>query len=267
MGIPIENSTTIRGRPKRLITCWELRMAKMEVIDGSAGTDLVQYEIPDLQDDLELDFIDSDNLEELEEGIQKIGLASDLLALVQGVAILKVENHGLWRQAGFDNLRAYRIAQSDRLKIPRSTLSTRRGIAQAWLDNRKALGNVDLSGHVQKLVFLPEAIENYGRREAISHFKNDTFREFKAWVRPREEEEVLPDVDIQVHEDKIVLEGKGILEFSAKVPAKEREFVADVLRAAYRERKGNLHPYVIGLYEASQGKILERLWRDYLKGK
>lgn len=241
-------------------------MAKQEVIDGTSR-EVVAYVIPDIGDELDLDFVEAMDLEILEAGIQKIGTASDVLALVQGVAILRVEQTGLWRQAGYDNLRAYRIDQADRLKMPRSTISTRRAIAQAWLDNIKSLRTLELSGHVQKLVFLPEAIEKYGRKEAIAHLKADTYREFKAWAKPRGERESLPDVDLRVVDDRIVLEGKGKLVFDAKVPEQEREFIAGILKAAYRERKGNLHPYVIGLYEEGQGKIIERLWRDYLKGK
>lgn len=244
-------------------------MAKTETLDGTvpnAGP-VVIYDVPDLDADLEIDFLDGSDLEQVEEGIRKIQVTSDLLALVQGVAIVKVEQEGLWRQGGYDNLRAYRIDQLERLGIPKQTLSRRRAVAEGYLNNRKMLGKMSLAGHVEKLAYLDEALRKYERRDILAHFKADSIRAFIAWVRPRIPSPELPDVDMRVRGDRVLLDGEPCLAFDPELAPEERDFVSKTLAAAYRARRGNCLAHVVAVYDQGEAQAVERFLKKLRAGK
>lgn len=221
------------------------------------ANDLMVYDVPNLEADLEVDFLDAPELEAMEEGIRKIAATNDLLALVQGVAIVRIEREGLWRQAGFETLHGYRVEQGSRLAMPRSTISNRRRIAEAYLENRKFLGKVDLSGHVQKLIFLPAALSRYERREVLSHFKTDSYRDFKAFAVPTLPRPDLPDVDLSVRDGELMLDGEGLMEFAEELPDEEREFVTRTLKAAYRARRGSCLAHVVPVYDEGEARAVD----------
>lgn len=234
-----------------------------EVLDGTVpDAGLTLYQVPDLAADLELDFLGAQDLETIEEGIRQIQVTSDILALVQGVAIVKVEQESLWRQAGYDNLRAYRIAQLERLGMPKQTVSRRRAVGGAYLTHRKLLGKTPLVGNVEKLRYLDEALRQHERRDVLSHFKRDSLREFVAWIRPREIEAPLPDVDLEVEGDDLLLDGEPSLAFAPGLPASERSFIARTLEAAYRARRGDCLAHVVAVYDRGEAIAVDRFLKE-----
>lgn len=231
------------------------------------STDLMVYDVPDLDADLAIDFIDDADLERIEEGIRKIEATSDLLALVQGVAIVRIEREGLWRQGGYETLRAYRIAQRDRLGMPSSTITFRRRVAEAYLDHRKLLARIDLAGNVSKLRFLSQALARHERREVLAHFKADSLRDFKDWVAPREEAPSLPDADLKIRDGKILLDGEPLMALEPELPAEEQDFVAGVLRAAYRARRGDCLAHVVAVYDEGEARAVENFLKKFRAAK
>jgi hypothetical protein len=232
-------------------------MKKTETIDASSKA-LVEYELPDIEADVEVSFLDSDDLETIENGVRQAEVASELLAIIQGVGIVKIESERLYVQAGFDTLQAYRIAQNQRIKMPPSTVTNRRRIGEGWLKYRKALGRFDMAGHVQKLVLLDEAVEKHGRTEALRAFKSMSFREFKDWVRPLLEAPDLPEVDVRVQGDSIFLDGEELVAVSSDLPDEERSFLVKTLAAVYRARRGNLLPHIVPVYDEGEARAVDR---------
>lgn len=231
------------------------------------NNDLIVYEVPDVDTDLEIDFLDATSLDEIEEGIRSIEMASDLLALVQGVAIVKVEREELWRQAGFETLRAYRSSQLERLGMPKQTVSSRRRTAEGFLENRRLLGDMKLTGHVSKLALLSEALRKHDRREVLRHFKTDSFRAFKAWVRPDLIAADLPDVDLSIKDGRISVDGQGVMEFSPDIPPEEKDFVSRVLKAAYKARQGSCQAHVVSVYDNGEARAVDEFLKRYRAGK
>jgi hypothetical protein len=241
-------------------------MAKQKAIDGSS-VELVPYDVPVDEENLYIGFVEADDLEALEEGVRKLGQGVDVLALYQGLGILKIEREGLWRQAGFQTLRAYREAQGERLGMPRQTISRRRKVAEGYEDNRRMLQNVSLEGRVEKLALLNRALRIHEKRDVLAHFKVDSYRDFALWISPRKITPGLPDVDLRVDGDSIILDGDELLELSGALPEEEKIFVAATLKAAYRARAGNLVAHVIGVYDASEARWLEKTLREHRANK
>lgn len=243
-------------------------MAKQQAIDGSVPVgDLVLYDTPEIDADLGVEFIDSPELEVIEDGIRQIQGTTDLLSLIQGVAIVRIEQEGLWRQAGFDTLHAYRIVQNERLGMPRQTVSRRRLVGEGWLDNRKALGKFPLSGHVEKLRLLNQAVALFGKKDAIASFKAMSFREFDEWIRPRVAAPDLPDVDLAIREGQILLDGTALLGFDEDLPEEERDFLGRLLRAGYRARRGANLAHVVGCYDEGEARAVDNFLKKLRASK
>ena len=227
--------------------------------------DLNEYPVPAFAAEAAIDFLDSRSLDELEEGIRRLDTVGELMGLVQGVAIVKIESEGLWQEAGYANLRAYRIDQAARLGMPASTISTRRRVAEAWLAWRKHLGRKDLSGHASKLRYLDIALEQHGDRKLVmERFWKMGRHEFEAWARgPRMlEAGGLPDVDCRLLDGELLLDGEPVLELDDSLDEAERTFIAQTLQAAYRARAGNCLPHVVACYDQGEIRAVERFIKE-----
>ena len=241
---------------------------KQEVIDGSVPISAVTlYEVPELADDLDVDFLSTRDLEEIEEGIRQIQYTGDLLALVQGIAICKIEREGLWMQADYPNLRAYRIDQLERLGMPKSTVSRRRQVGEGFLDNRKSLGKFPLHGHVEKLRYLNEAVRRFGKRDAVGKFKTMSFREFVDWVRPLGIAEYLPTVDVALSDDGILVGGEAALLWPTEYPVRERKWLGSVVEKAFKARAGGNLAHVVSVYDAGEARAVDLFLKRHRESK
>lgn len=226
--------------------------------------DLNEYPVPVFEAEAAVDFLESRSLEDLEEGIRRLETVGDLMSLVQGVAIIKIESEGLWMEAGFPNLRAYRIEQSARLGIPASTISTRRRVAEAWLAWRKFLGRRDLSGHASKLRYLDAAMERHeDRRLVLDRFWKLSRHDFEAWAKgPRLLDGGLPEVDARIQDGTLLLDGEPVLELDDGLDEEERSFIASTLQAAYRARAGNCLAHVVACYDPGEARAVDRFLKE-----
>ena len=239
-------------------------MGKTQVIDGTVRGEVVPYSLPDMDNHIELGFLDEDNLSVLETGIRKASGASEFLSLALGIAIVKIEREGLWMQAGYKNLREYRIAQSERLGMPKQTISQRRQIAEGWMLARGLLSGFPLAGHVAKLQYLEKAVRLHkNKRQVLERFKKDSFREFVSFARPGRLEPELPDVDIAIRKDRIMLSGAALLSLAPALSQEERDFIFDTLKAAYRARAGNCLAHVVSVYDAAEARWVDKAIRDH----
>ena len=229
----------------------------------SEAQDLEAYRIPGelaIEFDAELDtLLEGEDLEKLEATIKQSGQVSDAFALYQGIGIVKIEREGLWMQAGFKSLQDYRIAQGERLDMPRSTIARRRRVAEGYLDNRKLFaGRLQIAGNVEKLALLSDALARYDKKDVLAHFKADSYRDFNRWVYPAAlGGPALPDVSVRTTEDGIELDGVGMVAWEDDLPDEERFFIAQILKDAYRARRGNMLAHVVPVYDEGEARAVE----------
>lgn len=127
-------------------------------------------------------FGQSDDLNELEQGLLEMRKVMDQIVLAFGLTVLRIEEEGLWKQSGAPNLRTYRIEHLERLKIPKQTISNRRRIARGYMENKKALEGISLTDNLQKLVHFSRAVSKYGKAETLKHFQEDTLEEWEKFA-------------------------------------------------------------------------------------
>lgn len=229
-------------------------MAKQEVIDGTSR-EVVAYDVP--VGDLEVGVDFSDDLEKEEADIASIQVTTDILGLVQGVKIARIEREGLWRQGNWDNLRAYRISQAERLKLPSSTLSTRRTWGEAWIDYNAILRKLPMKGNVSKLTYFDEAMRTRPPKDVIAHFKADSFRAWAAWVHPALPAPSLPDIDVRVRGDTLFIDDEEALTFGPAMTAERRKLFGELAKGAAKAWEGNCIAHVVPCYDEGEARAVD----------
>lgn len=243
---------------------------KRKAIDGTTPSVPSVYQVPYIPDEFDFDIsiLDSEKLEEIETGISKLNTGIDILALVQALAILKIEREALFIQAGFKTSAQYFREADARLNMPRQTISQRRQTGESYLRFRKKLSRFNLSGHVSKLRYLPRAVEMHGEPEALQHFKEDTARVFIAYASPeREYDDDLPQIDVEIDRGNVLIDGRPVVTVAASVDENEKSFVVDLLHDAYQARKGGLLPWIVPVYDKGEGRVIDNFLKKYRSSK
>ena len=124
-----------------------------------------------------------DKLADLEEALVDMEKALSLLELAYGLTLIRIEKDGIWKESGAPNLPAYQIEQLDQLGIPKTILSTRKMIARGYMETKDDLGGLPLQGDLSRLIDLPRVIKAKGKEDALYHFKNDSWRDWEAYVK------------------------------------------------------------------------------------
>ncbi len=238
---------------------------KQKAIDGTVpNPGLMVYEPPAVSSDLTIDFLSSSSLEDLEAGIKKIQDAGDILALVQGIAIVKIERDGLWMQAGYHSLQSYRTAQNKRLGISRQTVTRRRAAADGYLSFRKELAGFPLSGHVEKLRYLPLAVKRHGKKVALASFKDMSFREFEALALPPKEIEARPS-HVSWDSSGVLVDKLQVLRWSDQF--KDREWLGEIIQRAFNAEMAGNKALVLEVYDNGEARAVENFLKKLRASK
>jgi len=231
--------------------------------------DATPYQLPSIegsQIEVEAEFLQSDSLEEIEGGVSRINAGIDILALVQGLAILKIEREGLFFQAGFKTSAQYFREADARLNMPRQTISQRRQTAEAYLQFRKRLSRTNLSGHVSKLRYLPRAAELHGEGEAVETFKAASVRSFIEYATGEEERPYsleLPAISASINRGRVMIDGKSIAAIDEGLEEEEKTFFIDILRGAYQARKSGLLPHIVPVYSKGEARAIDNFLKKH----
>lgn len=221
------------------------------------------------------DFLGSDNLEVVENGIKETAAGVDKAILALCLAVFKIEDEGLYKQAGFDFYLEYFTAAEDRLNVPASTISNYRKIGETYTKYRHQLraSGFNENGSAHKLRYLDEALKKHPEEEVWERIVNDSLRSFQAWAendsdvideKSRESEN---HVTIEVSDDRILLNGQNILVLPKDLPAKEKTKIQKRLREVYRiEAAGNL-PYIVETQSTGEQRAIDNFLKKFREKK
>jgi hypothetical protein len=108
-----------------------------------------------------LDFIDSENLEEIEEGIRETVKGVVLSKAAVCEALAHIDKKKLYSQAGYTNFRQY--LQDERIPIKYKTAKEYAKIGDTLMRHRGSLDEVDFSEEdgLKKLIYLDKALKNH----------------------------------------------------------------------------------------------------------
>lgn len=213
---------------------------------------------------LELDYLASDDLRTIEQGIRDTTKGVDFANLVVAIAFAKIDREALYIQAGCKSYLEYLDKAEDRLNMSRQTMSDYKRIGEIYIEYKSQLQQVGFreEGNLHKLRYLPRALERHPAREVFNRLVRDSLRKFVAYAIPDAEtiappaRERLPHIEITAR--KISVDGKNILRFDPDLRPEVREELAGYLVKIYEVRATGNKPYILNLYDELEARAVER---------
>lgn len=185
------------------------KLHKSGGVYGTGGTDSAIEPVS-------LDFINSDNLQEIERGIRHTiqGVVLSKAAVCKSLA--NIDRKKLYRQAGADNFMQY--LEAERIPIKYKTAKEYAKIGDVLMRHEEELDTVDFTEEdgLKKLMYLDRALEQTeeDRDQVYQKVKEYSLRDFKQFAlhTVHDEEDQKPGIDktAPIH-DKIRIDGLRIL--------------------------------------------------------
>jgi hypothetical protein len=185
------------------------KLGKLHKTGGVYGTDSAIEPVS-------LDFINSDNLQEIERGIRHTiqGVVLSKAAVCKSLA--NIDRKKLYRQAGADNFMQY--LEEERIPIKYKTAKEYAKIGDVLIRHEEELDTVDFTEEdgLKKLMYLDRALEQTeeDREQVYQKVKEYSLRDFKQFalhtVHGGEDETTGIDKTVPMH-DTIRIVGRRIL--------------------------------------------------------
>lgn len=158
-------------------------MAKKLIPMGSQGKPVDLTPAPEVS----LNYAGSDDLKTIERGIRETVRGQVLSVMAICKALHRIQAEELYRQAGLSTFGEY--LDSRRIPVPKSTGSEYAKIGKALTEHADQLSRVDFTeaDGLKKLLFLDQAIQNGGEKDALVRLGKDSFRDFRAFAKGQAE--------------------------------------------------------------------------------
>lgn len=218
---------------------------------------------------IDITFLGSSNVEEIESGIKTLLDMSDMATLVRSIAIWRIESEDLYRQAGFKTLREYQREQSKRLSAPRSTIATWRVIGCAYVENAEWIESrkIPLSRNISKLIHLQAAMNRHAPDDVERAFIEYSSREFSAWATGAAKPKIARTAytDVRQAGNDVLLDGKRLLTLAEDAGDDARQ-VLRLVADSYRVRASGLLPEIIGVENEREAQLVRR-YLEHLRAR
>jgi len=200
--------------------------------------------------------------------------ASNFLVLI-GLSCVIIERERLYENTEFGvSYLRYADHLFDELNIPASTLSTAKIIVENYITYHKQLmkAGFKMARNSNKLLYLPEALENHNEDEVYNRIVNDTFRGFRDWAQRkniarlhRPEPEIR--VDVEIKRNGLFIDGRNILNFPRGTSKDVKEMVRSDLEKTMSIREGGNLPFILGTYSKGEQTAIYNFLKKYRSEK
>ena len=211
------------------------------------------------------DYLESDALNDLEDGIKETMSAMNRANLAIALAFAKIDREALYIQAGCKSYLEYLDKAEERLNMSRQTMSDYKRIGEIYLTYKAQLQSAGFreEGHLHKLRYLPRALEHHPADEVFDRIVDDSLRKFINFANPAEGAAATQgrDHDVEIPVTEIVIDGQNILQFAPDLEGYSKDEMIGYLKKIYEiKMKGNM-PYILDLYDETESRAVE----NYLK--
>jgi len=195
--------------------------------------------------------------------------ASNFLMLI-GLSCVIIERERLYENTEFGvSYLRYADHLFDELNIPNSTLSTSKTMVENYMLYHKQLAKAGfkLARNSNKLLYLPIALENHNEEEVYNRIVNDTYKGFRDWAQRKNiarNHHPEPDirVDAEIKGNKLLVDGKNILNFPKGLPKTVKELIKDDLQKTFSIREGGNQPYIMSTYGKGEQLALDNFLKQ-----
>jgi len=202
---------------------------------------------------IQVDFVFSEKLEDIEQGIIRTGRGVDTANLAIAVAIDRIERERLYLQGGFSSASEYFSQSLGKLNLPKQTLSSYRKIGRVYFQYRSQLQKINFnpSGNLNKLRFMEEALKLHSLDEVLEQIQKMTLRQFIEWSKGT--------LTSQPSSAPFKVT-KGGIQDSSGSPLIDFTELTDILNQGNR-------PKIIGVRDEKEEEVIQEALRVYRENK
>lgn len=211
---------------------------------------------------ISLDYLYSDVLTEIEDGIAETMAGINQANLCVALAFAKIDREALYIQAGCKSYLEYLDTAEDRLSMSRQTMSDYKRIGEIYLTFKSQLQNAGFreEGHLHKLRYLPRALEHHPEKEVFERIVKDPLRKFVKYATvplgsKGDEGTATSDGP---PDPAIEFDGQGTLQFTEELNELSKAELLGYVRKIYDIIARGNTPYILDLYDESESKAVER---------
>ena len=243
----------------------------MKTISGEKLVD--KYAIKQYDQKYDLDFLYSDKLDEIEEGIRETAKGVNMASLALSLAFAKIDSEALYLQAGCKSYLEYLDTAEDRLNMSRQSMSDYKRIGEIYIQykSKLQLAGFKEEGNLHKLRFLEKALELHKPGEVFKRIVSDSLRAFREYASPSERSDNLSvqqyTPEIEVTARRIIVDGKNILNFPRDLDERSKEEIINYFRRIYEIRATGNMPYILNVYDEQEAHAVDNFLRRYRKKK
>jgi hypothetical protein len=241
-------------------------MAKQETIRNefeNAGIQLDKYDkkyfkfMQEYQNKAALAAFDSfrtKDISTIENTLRQLAAAVTSNMYIIGIGCLIIEREKLYIKAGYVSYFEYARHLFDDAELPTSTLGAAKIVMEKFIDYNQQLkkAGFQLERNASKLLFLDEALKNHDEEEVFRHIVEDTYKKFKDWAQRSALIEHKPEkqtqIDAEIKGDKLLIDGKNVLNFPKNVSEEVRDLIKNDLQKTFSIREGGNQPYIVSTY-------------------
>ncbi len=226
-----------------------------------------KYGLPVRQtrDEISFNFLNSDTLHDIENGIRDTLAAINRANLGIALAFAKIDREALYVQAGCKSYLEYLETAEEELNMSRQTMSDYKRIGEIYLTYKGQLQNAGFKeeGHLHKLRFLPRALEHHPAEDVFKRVVHDSLRRFIDYAKSEDnsEQKREPEQEVEIPVKEIIVDGHGILQIGAEPVGYSRDEIVSYLQKIYEIKSKGNHPYVVDLYDESESRAVD----NYIK--
>ena len=262
-------------------------MGRQEAIkntfEGTSALDVydrkyLKYFTSDFSDRASLNVINAlrtRDIATIEDCLKDISNTASNFIMLIGLSCVIIERERLYENTdyGWSYLR-YADHLFEELNIPAATMSNAKTIVENYLQYHKALtkAGFKLARNSNKLLHLPEALENHQEEEVYHRIVEDTYKGFRDWAQRKNiARNHKPGVDIRVAAEvkgnRLLINGKDVLNFPRGLPKDVKEMIKDDLQKTFSIRDGGNMPLIIPTYGKGEQAAIDHFLKKYRAGK
>jgi len=205
-----------------------------------------------------LDYANSDNAEEIDNGIRDTIKGVRLSILAMGMGLAKLKEKGLFIDLGYHSMNDYIEHLCDDMQTERTSAFFWLHIGESYIKYRRDLEKIEFSDAdgPTKLYFLERALENHEKRDVFRKVKEATLREFKEFAKG--EISTPKPSKIKVVGNKLYVGKKLAVTFTPELDSKTRRYLTDINVKAGEALEAGGVLYITDLYDMDELKRFER---------
>jgi hypothetical protein len=210
----------------------------------------------------------------IEDALKDISNTANNFLMLIGLSCVVIEKERLYENTDFGiSYMRYADHLFDELNIPSSTLSAAKIIVENFMTYNKQLikAGFKMARNSNKLIYLPEALENHQEEEVYTRIVNDTYKGFRDWAQRKNIRIHKPGPDYRVAAEikgnRLFVNGKNILNYPKGLSKDIKEIIKDDLQKTFSIRDGGNLPHIVSTYSKGEQTAIDHFLRQYRSKK